>query len=68
MIIDNAIANIISPIVIGSFKYLRFTMEKKEAKIKSMVLSSSMSSLLFSMSEYPWFNSSTKNLFLLKNM
>ena len=53
MIIDNAIANIISPIVIGSFKYLRFTMEKKEAKIKSMVLSSSMSSLLFSISEYP---------------
>ena len=65
---DNAIAKIIRPIVIGNFKYLRFTIEKKDAKIKSIVLSSSMSSLLFSMSEYPWFNSSTKKLFLFKNM
>ena len=65
---DNAIAKIIRPIVIGNFKYLRFTIEKKDAKIKSIVLSSSMSSLLFSISEYPWFNSSTKNLFLFKNM
>ena len=49
-------------------KDLNKLIEEKDAKIKSIVLSSSMSSLLFSMSEYPWFNSSTKNLYLFKNM
>ena len=46
--IDSAIARIIRPIVIGSFRYLKFTIEKKEARMSSIVVSSSISSLLFS--------------------
>ena len=39
--IDSAIARIIRPMVIGSFRYLKFTIEKKEARMSSIVVSSS---------------------------
>ena len=66
--IESAIAKIIKPIVIGSLRNLKFTIEKNEASMSNMVVSSRMSSLLFSIKLYPWFSSSTKKLILLKNM
>ena len=66
--IESAIAKIIKPIVIGSLRNLKLTIEKNEASMSSMVVSSRMSSLLFSIKLYPWFSSSTKKLILLKNM
>jgi|ETN01SMinimDraft_1059929.scaffolds.fasta_scaffold504395_2 hypothetical protein len=41
--IDRAIAIIIRPIVIGSFKTLKFIIEKKEARIRSKALNSKIS-------------------------
>ena len=51
--IDSAIAKIINPIVIGSLRNLKFTIEKKDASISKIVVSSRMSSLLFSIKLYP---------------
>ena len=46
--IDKAIARIINPIVIGSPRYLRLTIEKNDARINKIVDNSRISSLLFS--------------------
>ena len=48
---DKAIAITIKPIVIGSFKNLKFTIEKIDAKISKMVLSSRISNFWFSNNE-----------------
>ena len=49
--IDSIIAKIIRPIVIGSFNNLMFIIEKKEANIRRIVLSSRISNFLFSIDE-----------------
>ena len=60
--IDSIIAKIIRPIVIGSFNNLMFIIEKKEANIRRIVLSSRISNFLFSINEKVWVTSSTKNV------
>ena len=61
--IDSIIAKIIRPIVIGSFNNLMFIIEKKEANIRRIVLSSRISNFLFSINEKVWVTSSTKKRF-----
>ena len=58
--IDRAIAIIIRPIVIGSFKTLKFIIEKKEDRIRSKALNSKISNFWVSSKEYVWVVSSTK--------
>ena len=50
-LIDNAIASIISPMVIGSFSILKFIIENRDARIRRIVLNSRTSNFLFSISE-----------------
>ena len=50
-LIDNAIASIISPMVIGSFSILKFIIENSDARIRRIVLNSRTSNFLFSISE-----------------
>jgi len=51
ILIDNVIASIISPMVIGSFSILKFIIENSDARIRRIVLNSRTSNFLFSISE-----------------